>query len=187
MKNNTNDRIEKSELDVLSAIATRYSVRRFTDEPVGESQINTLLNAGFCAPSAMNSRPWDFVVVRDREKLNRFAEKGRYQKMLFEAPLAIIVCGRERRLANHDLLVNDCSAAVENILLAAHGIGLGACWCGLVQTTLIRFTREQLSLPDDVLPAALIAIGHPAEQREQPERFNPKHIHYEVFGGKEDD
>lgn len=126
---------------------TRRSIRRYTGEPVSEEMLHTLLHAGFCAPSAKNCRPWEFVVVRSRDKLKCFSEHAQYQKMAEHAAFAIVVCGDTRRLDHHDLLLNDCSAAVENILLAAHGLGLGAVWCGIVNE-LVNFFRQQLSLPE---------------------------------------
>lgn len=170
------ERIEKGNMDVLTALTTRRSIRRYTQAPVTEAELNTVLNAGFCAPTTKNLRPWDFIVVRDRAILADIAENNRYMKMLPAAGLAIVVCGREAVLAEHDLLVNDCSAATENILLAAHGIGLGAVWCG-VPPQRTAYLRERLSIPADVLPAAVISVGHPDERREAPERFDTSRVH----------
>ena len=169
-------------VDVLDAITNRRSIRKYTGEPVSEEMLRTLLNAGFCAPSAQNCRPWDFVVVRGKEKLKAFTEHCTYQKMVEFADAAIIVCGNTQRMERHDLLINDCSAAVENILLAAHGLGLGAVWCGIADDDLFSFFSAQLGLPSHIRPTALISIGHPAEERPAPDRFEPEHIHYETYG-----
>lgn len=175
--------LHSCDMDVLTAIETRRSIRRYTGEPVSEEMLHTLLHAGFCAPSAKNCRPWEFVVVRSRDKLKCFSEHAQYQKMAEHAAFAIVVCGDTRRLDHHDLLLNDCSAAVENILLAAHGLGLGAVWCGIVNE-LVNFFRQQLSLPEEVLPVALVAVGHPAEERPVPERYDPSHVHFEAYQSK---
>jgi nitroreductase len=175
------DRQEICGMDALTAILTRRSIRRYTGDPVTQGEINTLLTAGFYAPSASDRRPWEFVVVRDRTILNRFAENGQYQKMMYEARAAIIVCGNEKRMPVHDLLINDCSAASQNILLAAHAIGLGAVWCGIVQPEMIKRFREDLGLPEHILPVAAIALGHPAERRTAQERYNAANVHEEKY------
>lgn len=177
--------IHQSGVDVLSAIENRRSIRAYTEEPVTDGQLATLLNAGFCAPSAHNRQPWEFVVVRDRAMLESFSAHAKYQKMVEHSALSIVVCGDTEKMHTHDLLMNDCAAAVENMLLAAHGLGLGAVWCGIVQDDLVRFFSKSLCLPAHVLPVALIAVGHPAEERPAPNRFRPQQVHFEMFGGQE--
>lgn len=171
-----------TDMPTLEAIRTRYSVRRFTAEPVTPEQIDMLLEAAFCAPSACNARPWEIIVVQERAVLDELSDIGRYMKMMAEAPLAIVVCGSEKRMPNHDLLVNDCSAAAQNILLAAHACGLGACWCGIAQKTTIKQAKTLFELPEHICPVAVIAVGRPAEHREQPDRLNRKRVHYDRFG-----
>lgn len=172
-------------MNTLEAISARISVRRFTDEPLTDEEMKVLLDAGFAAPSACNRRPWEFIVVRDREILDTFARKIRYQQMLAQAPAAIVVCGSEKRAVSHDMLICDCSAAVQNILLAAHATGLGACWCGTCALkTPVKIARELLGLPEDLLPVATIAVGHPAESREQKDRYESRHVHLNTYGGR---
>lgn len=172
---------DNHDMTVLEAIATRFSVRRYTDEPVSDEQLEILLRAGFSAPSACNLRPWEFIVIRDRETLNWLADEGKYQKMLYQAPLAIVVCGDNRRSLHRDLLINDCSAAVQNILLAACGIGLGGCWLGMCDLQAAEKVRQKLDIPAEVLPAAIIAVGRPDEERAQPDRYAAERVHYERF------
>lgn len=171
-------------MDLLTAIETRRSIRKYTQEPVTEEQLATILHACFCAPSAHNKQPWELIVVRDPAQRKRFADFGKYQKMVESAPLAIVVCGNTEKMHHHDLLMHDCAGGVENMLLAAHGLGLGAVWCGVVQEEMIDYFREQLSIPAHVLPMALIAIGHPAEERPAPERYLPHQVHSEKFGNQ---
>ena len=153
-----------SKMNVIEAILTRGSIRKYTDEPLTEEEVKLLVTAGFCAPTTANRRPWHFLVIQDKEALNDIATNGIYTKMMKQAAACIIVCGDETRLDVHDLMINDCSAAIENILLAAHGIGLGAVWCGLVKgQEFYDYIKNRFQIPDHVYPSGLIAIGHPAE------------------------
>lgn len=169
-------------MEALTAITTRRSIRKYTGEAISKELLEQILNAGFCAPSAHNIRPWDFIVVRDKAHLHKIAENGKYTKMVRHCDVAVVVCGDTENQANHDLIINDCSAATQNILLAAHALGLGAVWCGVVQPEHIAFLRSDLNIPGHILPAALIAIGYPDEERPAPERFDDSHIHEECIG-----
>lgn len=117
--------------DVYTNIMTRSSVRSYQDKPVEKDKIEKLLRAGMAAPSAMNKQPWHFVVVTDKKELADIAEATPNASMAKDAPLAIIVCGDLTKAADGDakqFWIQDCSAVSENILLAAHGMGLGAVW-----------------------------------------------------------
>ena len=175
---------ENGNNSALQAIFTRRSIRRYTGETIPEETMLQILTAGFCAPSAHNFRPWEFILVRDKEHLAAIAEHGKYMKMVPHCDTAVIVCGDTAKQEIHDLLINDCSAATENILLAAHALGLGAVWCGVVHPEQISFFRQDLKLPEHIVPAALIAIGYPGEERSAPERFDGSRIHEERFGSK---
>lgn len=138
-------------MDVIQAIMTRRSIRKFTGEMINEEQLNTLLRAGCNAPSAHNYQPWHFVVVKNQEILSRIADKHPYAKMLPQAGCCIVVCGDDEKQQHKGFLVEDCSAAIQNILLAAHGIGLGAVWCGLYPVTeLTGLVSECLGLPGNI-------------------------------------
>ena len=169
-------------MELLEAITTRASIRKYTDQPLTEQEINTLLLAGFCAPSAMNRRPWHFLVVRDRTLLQQIGESSTYGKMIPKAAACIVACGDKERTTFPELLTDDCAAAIQNILLAAHGIGLGAVWCGLVKgQEFYESVKELFQLPTQIEPEGLIAIGHPAETKEHPESFEPDKIHYDQW------
>ena len=118
-------------MDLLEGIFTRRSIRKYKEGIVTQDQVNILLKAGMYAPSARNQQPWHFVVIQDKTTLKRLSEVHPYAKMLTEAQLAILVLGDETLELSNDYWVVDCSAATQNILLAAHGIGLGAVWLGL--------------------------------------------------------
>ena len=165
-------------MEVIEAILTRRSIRKYSREKITNNQIEIILKAAMYAPSAMNQQPWHFIVIDDREKLNRIMEVHPYSKMLKEAGLAILVCGDERLQLSKGYWVVDCGAATQNLLLAAHGIGLGAVWLGVHPREERKSgIRKIFHLPDQVQPFSLISIGYPAEEKLFPQRFKPERIH----------
>ena len=159
----------------LQIIFSRRSIRRYTGQPVSEADVTSLLEAGMAAPSASNRKPWHFVAVTDKKVLKALASAHPYGKMLTDAALAIAVCGDP---AVSDWWVQDCSAATENILIAAAGLGLGAVWLGCHG----RPEREQairgaLGIPSKVNVLSLLSIGHPAEEREARTQYDPARVH----------
>lgn len=172
---------DKSEA-VIENIMTRTSIRAFTDQPVDEATVEKILRAGMAAPTAVNRQPWAFVVVNDREQMERLREVHPFAQMLKTAQLAIIVCGdMERALpgASQAYWIQDASAATENILLAAHGLGLGAVWCGVYPNPdVYPKVKEVLGLPSSVIPLNLIPIGYPAESPTPKDKWKPENIHY---------
>ena len=163
-------------MDALEAIFTRRSIRKYKDEPVGEEQIKTLLEAGMNAPSANNRQPWHFIVVDERERLNAIMEVHPYSKMLAQAPLAIIVCGDITRSERY--WQQDCAAATENILLATRALGLGSVWLGVYpKEDRTKGITEIFDLPENVRPLCVIAVGHPAEEAGRVERYHASKVH----------
>jgi len=161
--------------ELVQTILARRSIRRYTPEPVGDEAIQTLLEAAMAAPSASNNRPWHLVVVTDRQVLDALAEAHPHGKMLAEAALCISVCGDP---AISDYWVQDCSAATENLLLAVTAQGLGAVWLGVhPREARIEFTRRILGIPDQIMPLNLIAIGHPAEDKEARTQYDEARVH----------
>ena len=131
------------------------------------------------APSAGNQQPWCFVVIDDRQTLDAIPTFHEYAQMLKQAPLAIAVCAEVRREAYRGYWVQDCSAATQNLLLAAHAVGLGAVWLGVHPVeSRVRNTRELLGLPEQVIPLAIVAIGHPAEQPRRVDRYEADRVHH---------
>ena len=165
-------------MEVIQAILTRRSIRKYSREKITDKQIEIILKAAMYAPSAMNQQPWHFIVIDNREKLNRIMEVHPHSNMLKEADLAILVCGDERLQLSKGYWVVDCGAATQNLLLAAHGIGLGAVWLGLHPREERKSgIRKIFHLPDHVQPFSLISIGYPAEEKPVPQRFKPERIH----------
>lgn len=159
----------------LAVIFARRSIRAYTQEPVSEDDIQGLLEAGMAAPSGSNRRPWHFVVVTERAALLKLAELHPYGKMLATAPLAIAVCGDPSTSGSW---VKDCSAATENILIAAVALGLGGVWLGCHGAPEREHAvRSVLGIPGEFGVLSLISIGHPAESKPARTQFDPTRVH----------
>lgn len=169
--------------DFIDLIYKRRSIRKFTSEAVRRVDLLTLVKAAMAAPSAMNVQPWEFVIVTEPGILAKFRKALMFAKM--EAPAAICVCGNTRALKNitgDRFWVQDCSAATENILLAAVSLGLGAVWIGVHPVKLFeRQVKSILQLPQELTPLNLIYIGHPAETKEPRTQYDEKKVHWEAF------
>ena len=173
----------------MDTILSRRSIRKYTAEPVSDEMITRFLEAAMSAPSAGNEQPWHFVVIRERAILDEIPKFHRYSQMLREAPAAIVVCGNMRRALpgpTKRFWVQDCSAATENILLAASGSGLGAVWVGVHPIgPFVTSVRRALSLPKHVAPLCVIYVGHPAEEKEPRSQYDEMRVHWQEYGKKE--
>lgn len=169
-------------VDVLEAINQRRSVRHFAARTVEEDLLTTVLNAGMCAPTAKNKRPYHFVVVEDAALRGKISDGNQHAWMLKDAPCCIVVCADSVAEATWDFLQQDCAAAVQNMLLAAHGLGLGAVWCGVAKgRDWAGLLAEELNLPEKVVPAAVVVLGHPAADVEtgaRKSRFEAGKVHH---------
>lgn len=167
---------------VINNIMTRTSVRRFTSEPIGKDTLETIVKAGMAAPTAMNLQPWAFVVVTDRAVLDSLESVHPYSN-LKTATAAIIVCGDMEKAATdfgREYWIQDCSAATENILLAAHAMGLGAVWCGVYPNPAVQpQVARVLGLPHSVVPLNIITMGHPAAASEPKDKWDAARVHYQ--------
>ena len=160
---------------VLENIAERKSVRKYLNKSVEEDKIDAIVKAGMAAPSGMDRRPWEFVVVTDREALDSMAAKLPYAKMLTNAPLAIVVCGDTTRSSYWYL---DCSAATQNVLLAAEALGLGAVWTAAYPyEDRIDVVRQNTGLPENIVPLCVIPIGYPDGPQKAKDKFDPQRVH----------
>jgi len=166
----------------LGFILGRRSVRVYAPGEVSEQAVQKLLEAAMAAPSAVAKDPWRFVVIRHRQTLARIASELPNGQMLATAAVGIAVCGDLEAAHDRQLsyLLQDCSAAIENLLLCAHILGLGACWLGVhPREQRVESLKAILSLPASVIPVACIAIGRPGEEKEPRTRFNPDYVHFE--------
>jgi nitroreductase len=170
--------------DHLNLIFGRRSIRVYSPGEVSEAAVAKLLEAAMAAPSAMTKDPWRFVVVRAPRTLSQLAAVLPGGKMLATASVAIVAAGDldaafERHLS---YLLQDCSAAIENLLLGAHALGLGACWVGVHPSEdALRQLQDLLSLPATIIPIAVIALGRPGEQLEPRTRFNSSYVRFEKW------
>ena len=171
--------------DAIQTIMTRPSVRAFLDKPVPEEIVERLLRAAMAAPSAKNSQPWAFVLIRDRAELEKLGAALPNAKMTATAPLALAICGvLDKALPGeaHDYWIQDCAAATENFLLAVHALGLGAVWTGVHPISeRIAILKETLRLPDGVEPFCLIPFGWPACPAAVKDKWDPAAVHTDVW------
>jgi nitroreductase len=166
-------------METLQAIRTRRSTRKFTGKRIPEESVIKLLEAAMFAPSARNTQPWHFIVVTERAILDEIPHVHPYAEMCYDAGAAILVCGDKDIEKIEGYLALNCGAATQNILLAAHDLGLGAVWLGV-------YPREErmspliklFNLPRNIIPVSLVSIGYSEERIQEPERFKEERIHY---------
>ena len=181
-----------TEPSALDVIMSRTSIRHFTGEAVSAEQLEILLKAGMAAPTAMNSQPWRFVVLTDQDRIANLLGGGPRSGMFTEAGAVIVVCGQTTMMRKpfgqpdapavemeNIFWYEDCSAATENILLAAKALGLGAVWtAGDPATERIAPLAAALGLPENVVPLSIIPVGIPAEDPAPKDKWNPDNIHW---------
>ena len=174
---------KQAETTVLENIATRASVRAFKRDAIPNDLIQKLLKAGMAAPTALNAQPWHFIVIHDQGQLSSLSVASPYTGLLADAPLAIAVCGDITKKAPGDEGIywsQDACAATENILLAAHAMGLGATWTGSYPIEArYKLAQKVLSLPDNLIPVSIIAIGYPAVTVAPKDKWNPNNVSYQ--------
>ena len=171
--------------NAIETIMTRTSIRSFTDRAVSADTVEMLLRAGMAAPTAVNLQPWHFVVVNDRVKIDELGGNGRQSQMWHESPLVIVVCGNMEKAmegVGQAFWVQDCSAATENILLAAHALGLGAVWTGCYPIEeRVANISQVLGLPEHIVPLCAIVMGYPNESPQPKDKWKPENVSYNGF------
>lgn len=167
-------------MNLETIMLKRRSIRKYKDILVEDYKISKLLEYAMSAPSAVNKQPWEFYVVTNKEILNNICDAGRFTKHF--SPLKIVVCGNKERFLTEKLeeyWVQDCSAAIENILLGVVDEGLGACWEGVYpQTLFLEKLKIILNLPDTHIPLAVISIGYPDEDIAPRTQYDSAKVHY---------
>ena len=161
----------------MNSIFHRVSIRKYTEEPIGKDKIELLMRVAMAAPSAMNQQPWEFYAVTDREVIKDLAACSKYSGFSASAPLMIVPCYRVAVPAPSFQLI-DLSAATENILLEADELGLGAVWMAVAPDDgRIANVRKVLQIPESLVPFCMIAVGHPAEEKKQQDRYDAARVH----------
>lgn len=173
------------ENQAIRNIMTRVSVREFTGDKISEAQLDTLLRAAMAAPSAINKQPWAFIVVTDEALIAKLGEALPYSRCSNHPAVAIIPCGDLSKAIPGEMAgfwINDVSAATENLLLAAHAMGLGAVWTGLhPDMNRAKMVQEMLGLPEHIIPLCVVPVGVPAEHPDIKDKYVPENIHYNAW------
>lgn len=178
---------ENSEI-VMENILNRKSVRKYTKEDVKKEQLEILVRAGMAAPSARNSQPWLFFVIDDRAILDNLAKQLPNAKMLLNAKAAIVVCGNLQKVLEGDgreFWVQDCSAATQNILLAAESMGLGAVWTGAYpRKETVNIIKVELGLPEHIVPLNVIPIGRQTGEEQPKQKYTEENVRWNKWEDK---
>ena len=170
--------------DALTVIEERKSVRNYTGEKVSKADLEKILHAAMSAPAAIHMLPWKFIVVTNKEKLEKLAVGLPFAKMISKAGTCIAVCAfpDEAALSSDIFAIMDCSCASQNILLAAEALGLGAVWTAVYPNQeSIDFVRKELNIPPYVIPLNIIPIGYPTGEDKHKKKYDPKNIHWEKW------
>ena len=173
----------------IENIMTRTSIRQYKDQPVEQEKIDIMLKAAMAAPTAVNLQPWHFIVITDKKVIDQLAGPRPTN-----APLMIAMCGDTDKttMPNGDMKlpdfwVQDVSAATENLLLAAHALGLGAVWTGAYPAMeRVAEIANVLNCPKNIIPVAVVRVGYPDEAPEPKDKFKEENISYNKFGGKKE-
>jgi len=164
----------------MDAILKRRSIRRYKDEDIPDGTVEKLLEAAMSAPSAGNEQPWHFIVVKDKDKLIALSGFSPFASALRYAPLGIVVCGDLTLERHKGFWVQDCSAAVENILIEASFLGLGAVWLGVYPLgERIEYIKKQFELSENIMPFSVIPIGYPAREMPLASRYHHERVHFD--------
>jgi len=170
-------------MDLFTAVQSRRSIRAYTSAEVSEDAIERILHAGMAAPSAGNEQPWEFILIRNRQTLDQISQAHPYAEMVRHAPLAILVCGNLTRVRHQDFWIQDLAAATENMLLTVCALGLGSVWVGIhPRAKRVAEIRAVIPLPEEIIPFAILPIGHPAEFKPAENRYDQHRIHREEWG-----
>ena len=166
-------------METIETLLTRRSIRKYKNQKIEKDKIDIILKSAMYAPSAMNLQAWHYVVIDDKNVLNETIKSIPHAELLIQTPAAILVCGDASIEKNESWMIQNCSAAIQNILLAAHGLGLGTCWIAIHgMEEVVKTVCKQFNLPENVIPISLITLGYPDETVIAEERFNKEKIHF---------
>ena len=166
-------------MEIQEALLNRRSIRKYKDQKISKEYLDKILKSAMYAPSAMNLQAWKFIVIDDKEILIDTIKSIPYAEMLRQSAVAIIVCGDSSVERNESWLLQNCSAAIQNILLSAHGLGIGSCWIAIHgMDDVYKSIKIQFALPENIIPVSLISLGFPDEVVKTEERFKQNKIHF---------
>lgn len=166
----------------MNSIFRRRSIRKYEEKEITDQEIELLLRSGMAAPSAHNKQPWEFIVTKKRNILNKVANIHPYAKMLNKAPLGIVVCANSEKQNVEGFFVQDCAAAIQNILVQGQDMGLGSVWIGIYPyKELMDMIKEIFLIPDNIVPIAMISIGYPAEEKHEITRYKKELVHVDKY------
>ena len=166
-------------MEFLEVVLKRRSIRKYKNQNISDEKIHSILKAAMYAPSAMNLQAWHFIVIDSKDVLLQTIKSIPHAELLKQTDKAIIVCGDSSVEKNESWMIQNCSASIQNILLAAHDNGLGACWIAIHgMDEVVKKVSEQFNLPKEIIPIALISVGYPDETVNAEDRFRKEKIHY---------
>ena len=165
-------------MKIQEALLNRRSIRKYKNQKINKEDIDKILKAAMYAPSAMNLQPWHFIVIDNKQVLIETIKSIHYAEMLKQSAAAILVCGDAGVEKNESWLLQNCSASIQNILLSAHGLGIGSCWIAIHgMDDVYAKIKTQFKLPENIVPVSLISLGYPDEEVKAEERFIAEKIH----------
>lgn len=166
-------------MEIQEALLNRRSIRKYKDQKISKEKIDIMLKAAMYAPSAMNLQAWEFIVIDNKDVLIESIKSIPYAEMLRQSAAAILVCGDLSIEKNDSWLLQNCSAAIQNILLSAHGLEIGSCWIAIHgMEDVYKKIKTQFKIPENIVPVSLISLGYPDENVKAEERFKEEKIHY---------
>ncbi len=166
-------------METLEALKTRRSIRKYQNKKIPDETIHEILNCSMFSPSAFDTQPWQFIVIDKKEMFPDILKVASHAEMITGASHAIIICGDNKAQENTGLLIQDISAATENLLLAAHALGIGAVWTGIYPfDEIVKGIKDFFNLPENILPVTMVVLGYGDESPEQPERYKEEKVHF---------
>ncbi len=166
----------------MNAIFKRKSIRSYKSKKVPDKLIKKILMAGMAAPSSWNSKPWFFIVIKERKTMDEIAERHGYANMCHEAYCAILVCANTENMKEKEFFPQDCAAATENMLIEATHLGLGSVWIGIYPNEdKMKLLRELTALPEKLIPFSLVVIGYPKEKKKSKKIYYSEKVYFERY------
>lgn len=166
-------------MEIIEALVSRRSIRKYKDQHISADNIDIILKSAMYAPSAMNLQAWHYVVIDDKKTLEDTIKSIPHAELLRQTPVAILVSGDAAIEKNESWMIQNCSAATQNILLAAHGLGIGSCWIAIHgMHEVVKNVSQQFELPENIVPVSLITLGYPDETVITEDRFKKEKIHF---------